>query len=69
MCPIDLSDVEFTPEEREKLENLFQKHANVFTKNEIDLGYTGTVKHRILTIDQVQSHSLTEESYQTGFKR
>lgn len=51
--PIDLSAVECTPEQREKLETLFQKHASVFTENENDLGYTETVKHKIPTIDQV----------------
>ena len=53
VCPIDLSDVECTPEQRKKLENLFEKHASVFTKDENDLGYTETVKHKIPTIDQV----------------
>ena len=53
VCPIDLSNVECTPEQKGKLENLFQKHASVFTKDENDLGYTETVKHKIPTIDQV----------------
>jgi len=52
-CPIDLSPVECTPEQREKLETLFRKHASVFTENANDLGYTETVKHKIPTIDQV----------------
>ena len=47
VCPIGLSDVECTPEQRKKLENLFEKHASVFTKDENDLGYTETVKHKI----------------------
>ena len=38
---------------RQKFENLFQKHASVFTENEHDLGYTETVKHKIPNIDQV----------------
>ena len=50
VCPIDLSDVEC---QMKKLENLLQKHASVFTKDENDLGYTETVKHKIPTIDQV----------------
>ena len=53
MCPINLSDVECTHEQKNKLESLFQKHASVFTKDENDLGYTETVKHKIPTIDQV----------------
>ena len=53
VCPIDLSAVECTPEQREKLETLFRKHASVFTENENDLGYTETVKHKIPTINQV----------------
>ena len=53
MCPIDLSNVECTPEQRKKLETLFRKHASVFTKDENDLGYTETVKHKIPTTDQV----------------
>lgn len=52
-CPIDLSNVECTPEQKKKLENLFEKHASVFRKDENDLGYTKTVKHKIPTIDQV----------------
>lgn len=52
MCPIDLSNVECTPEQREKLETLFRKHASAFTKDENDLGYTETVKHKIPTTDQ-----------------
>ena len=52
-CPIDLSNVECTCEQRQKFENLFQKHAIVFIENENDLGYTETVKHKIPTIDQV----------------
>lgn len=51
--PVDLSDVECTPEQREKLEILFRKHASVFTENENDLGYAETVKHKIPTINQV----------------
>ena len=51
--PIDLSNVECTPEQKKKLQNLFQKHASVFTKDENDLGYTETVEHKIPTIDQV----------------
>ena len=53
MCPIDLSNVECTPEQKKKLETLFEKHASVFTKDENDLGYTETVKHKIPTTDQV----------------
>lgn len=53
MCPIDLSNEGCTPEQRTKLENLLQKHASVFIKDENDLGYTETVKHKIPTIDQV----------------
>lgn len=53
VCPIDLSNVECTPEQKKKLETLFKKHASVFTKDENDLGYTETVKHKIPTIDQV----------------
>ena len=53
VCPIDLSNVECTPEQKKKLESLFKKHASVFTKDENDLGYTETVKHKIPTIDQV----------------
>lgn len=45
-CPIDLSNVECTPEQKKKLENLIEKHASVFTKDKNDLGYTETVKQR-----------------------
>lgn len=53
VCSIDLSNVECTHEQTNKLESLFQKHASVFTKDENDLDYTEKVKHKIPTIDQV----------------
>lgn len=53
VCPIDLSNVGCTPEQKKRLENPFEKHASVFTKDENDLGYAETGKHKIPTIDQV----------------
>lgn len=43
LCPIDLSDVECTPQQKKKRKTLFQKHGSVFPKDENDLGYTETV--------------------------
>ena len=53
VCPIDFSDVKCTPKQKKNFESLFQKYAIIFTKDENDLGYTETVKHKIPTIHQV----------------
>ena len=37
VCPIDKSDVKCTHKQKKKLESLFQKHASVFTKDEMTL--------------------------------
>ena len=52
-CPVDLSHVTCTPEQKRDLENLLTKHANVFAKNDNDLGSTDTYTHKIPTIDEV----------------
>ena len=57
--PIDLSNIDCTPQQRIKLESLFQKHASVFTKDENDLGHTETVKHRIPVLIKYQLRSVT----------
>lgn len=52
-CPIDLTDVNCTPEEKEELQQLLIKHADVFIQEGDELGYTETFKHRIPTTDCV----------------
>ena len=60
VCPIDLWNVKCTPEQKNKLESLFQNHTSVYTKDGNDLGYTETVKHKIPTIDQAPVAVLPE---------
>ena len=45
-CPVDLSEVECTQDQRQKLENLLKHHASIFAADSNDLGYIETVKHR-----------------------
>ena len=52
-CPVDLSDVNCTPKEREELQQLLLKHAGVFVQEGHELGYTETYKHRIPTTDDI----------------
>lgn len=52
-CPIDLTDVNCTPKEKEELRQLLLKHADVFVQEGDELGYTETYKHRIPTTDDV----------------
>ena len=41
-CPVELTDVDCTPEEREQLQQLLFKHADVFIQDGDDFGYTET---------------------------
>ncbi|KAK3741212.1 hypothetical protein QZH41_006221 [Actinostola sp. cb2023] len=50
-CPVDLSNIDCTNEQRLKLYDLLRKHADLFAKEDEDLGYTETVKHKIRTVD------------------
>lgn len=52
-CPVDLTNVNCTPEEKEELRQLLLKHADVFVQEGDELGYTETYKHRIPTTDDV----------------
>ena len=52
-CPVELTDVNCTPDEREQLQQLLLKHADVFIQDGDDLGYTETYKHKIPTIDDI----------------
>ncbi|KAL8569843.1 hypothetical protein ACOMHN_038536 [Nucella lapillus] len=49
--PIDLSQIEGTPEERQKLEQLVRKNADLFLQDDQDLGYTESVEHHINLVD------------------
>ena len=49
----DLSGSDLTPEEIRKATELFEKHSDVFTTSDNDLGYTETVKHKIRTTDDI----------------
>lgn len=52
-CPVDLTDVNCTPKEKEELRQLLLKHADVFIQEGDELGYTETYKQRIPTTDDV----------------
>ena len=49
--PIDLSGVEATPDEKLRLEELVRKNADLFLRDDQDLGYTERVKHHINLVD------------------
>ena len=42
-----------SPEQKEKLDALLNKHASLFSKSDDDIGYTETVKHKIRTDDDI----------------
>lgn len=69
VCPIDKSDVKCTHKQKKNLESLFQKHASVFTKDEMTLDIQRQSNTRSQPYIKCQSHSLTRESHQTSFKR
>ena len=52
-CPVELIDVNCTPEEKERLQQLLLKHADAFIQDGDDLGYTETYRHKIPTIDDI----------------
>lgn len=41
-CPVDLTDVNCTPKEKEELRQLLLKHADLFVQEGVELGYTET---------------------------
>ena len=69
VCPIDKSDVKCNHKQKKNLESLFQKHASVFTKDEMTLDIQRQSNTRSQPYIKCQSHSLTRESHQTSFKR
>ena len=50
---VDLSGIDCSESEREQLAALLKKHANLFARDEDDLGYTDRVKHQIPLMDDV----------------
>ena len=48
---ISSSDFDGTADQRERLQQLLNKHATTFTKDDSDLGYTDAVHHHIRTTD------------------
>lgn len=69
VCPIDFSDVKCTHKQKKNLEGLFQKHASVFTKDEMTLDIQRQSNTRSQPYIKCKSHSLTRGSHQTSFKR
>lgn len=56
--PLDLSslipsDLVCTDSQRQKINDLFQRHSNVFIQNDLDMGYTTTITHKINTTDDI----------------
>ena len=52
-CPVDLSGVDCTEEQRQLLESLLKNHAHAFATSSDDLGYTDAVHHKIRTADDI----------------
>ena len=52
-CPLHITDVNYTPKEKEELRQLLLKHADIFIQEGDELGYTETCKHRIPTTDDL----------------
>ena len=52
-CPVDLTDVNCTPKEKEELSQLLLKHTDVFVQEGDELGYTETYKQRIPTTNEI----------------
>ena len=50
-CPVDLTNLDCTKNQRDQLQALLTKHHEVFAADEDDLGFTDTVKHRIICTD------------------
>jgi hypothetical protein len=48
---IDIEQSNLTHEQIEKVKDLLDKNSDIFCKNDLDLGYTDIVKHRIRTTD------------------
>lgn len=47
------SDLVCTDSQRQKINNLFQRHSNAFIQNDFDMGYTTTITHKINTTDDI----------------
>lgn len=51
--PDDLYQLDVTDEMKDKITDLFNRHQNVFSKHDDDIGYTTTVEHVIRTKDDI----------------
>ena len=51
--PKDIINGKFSGEEKLKIKRLFDKHRDVFIKDETDIGYTTTMKHKIKLSDDI----------------
>ena len=49
--PADIYHLDCSMEEKELITSLFQKHKNVFSKDDDDIGCTDTIKHQIRLVD------------------
>ncbi|CAC5402838.1 unnamed protein product [Mytilus coruscus] len=49
---LDIEQENLTHEQIEKVKDLLNKNTDIFCKNDLDIGYTDIVKHRILTTDE-----------------
>ena len=49
--PVDITGLDVDSETRRKIEKLFYDYQDVFSKSDLDTGYTETVKHRINLTD------------------
>ena len=52
-CPVDLSDVDCTHQQKQQLTQLLSKHADAFAKDDDDVGHTATTHHSIKLTDDI----------------
>ena len=50
---LDIGEMDFTGDQRKKLDDLFAKHIDAFTLTDDDVGYTSTITHNIHLTDDV----------------
>lgn len=51
--PVNLDKVDATDQEKRSIELLFHRYHDVFSKSDLDTGFTDTVKHKITLTDGV----------------
>ena len=50
---VDLTNLKASEEEKRNIEKLFRDYSDVFSKSDLDTGYTDTVTHQIKLNDEI----------------